>query len=94
MTVCYSVQEIGISHVGQAVFVIEPDRQQAIVIQCLSALSLTLRSEGMVPSRTVAVKRCKASAHRVPHMASCPVVERIVAAIYLASALLGSLRHS
>ena len=31
------VQEIGISHVGQAVFVIEPDRQQAIVIQCLSA---------------------------------------------------------
>ena len=30
------VQEIGISHVGLAVFVIEPDRQQAIVIQCLS----------------------------------------------------------
>ena len=30
------VQEIGISHVGQAVFVIEPDTQQAIVIQCLS----------------------------------------------------------
>ena len=25
------VQEIGISHVGQAVFVTEPDRQQAIV---------------------------------------------------------------
>ena len=31
------VQEIGISHVGWAVFVIEPDRQQAIVFQCLSA---------------------------------------------------------
>ena len=31
------VQEIGISHVGLAVFVIEPDRQQAIIIQCLSA---------------------------------------------------------
>ena len=31
------VQEIGISHVGQAVFVIEPDRQQAIIVQCLPA---------------------------------------------------------
>ena len=31
------VQEIGISHGGEAVFVIEPDGQQAIVIQCLSA---------------------------------------------------------
>ena len=31
------VQEIGISHVDLAVFLIEPDRQQAIVIQCLSA---------------------------------------------------------
>ena len=57
---------------GQAVFVIEPHRQQAIVVQCLSALSLTLRSEGMVPSRTVAVKRCKASAHYVPRKASWP----------------------
>ena len=32
-------QEIGISHEGQAVFVIESDRQQAIVFQCLSALA-------------------------------------------------------
>ena len=31
------VQEMGISHVGLAFFVNEPDRQQAIVIQCLSA---------------------------------------------------------
>ena len=31
------VQEIGISHLGQEVFVIEPDRQHAIVVQCLSA---------------------------------------------------------
>ena len=31
------VQEIGVSHEGKAVFVIGPDRQQAIVIQCLSA---------------------------------------------------------
>ena len=31
------IQEIGISHVCSAVFVIEPDRQQAIVIDCLYA---------------------------------------------------------
>ena len=36
------VQEIGISRVGWAVFVTEPDRQQAIIVQCLSALSLSL----------------------------------------------------
>ena len=43
------VQEIGISHVGQAVFVIEPDRQQAIVvIQCLSALVAELGSSWLV----------------------------------------------
>ena len=38
------VQEIGISHVGQAVFVIEPDRQQAIILQCLSALVAELEA--------------------------------------------------
>ena len=35
------VQEIGISHVHWAVFVIEPYRQQAIVIQCLFADRVT-----------------------------------------------------
>ena len=38
------VQEIGISHVGSAVFVIEPDRQQAIVIQCLSADTIFVKT--------------------------------------------------
>ena len=42
------VQEIGISHVGWAVFVIEPDRQQAIVIQCLSALVAELGSSWLI----------------------------------------------
>ena len=42
------VQEIGISHVGKAVFVIEPDRQQAIVIQCLSALVAELGSSWLI----------------------------------------------
>ena len=42
------VQEMGISHVGQAVFVIEPDRQQAIVIQCLSALEAELGSSLLI----------------------------------------------
>ena len=43
------VQEIGISHVGwgQAI-VIEPDRQQAIVIQCLSALVAELGSSWLI----------------------------------------------
>ena len=39
------VQEIGISHVAWAVFVIEPDRQQAIIIQCLSALCEVMVSQ-------------------------------------------------
>ena len=38
------VQEIGISHVGWAVFVIKPARQQAIIVQCLSALVAELGS--------------------------------------------------
>ena len=41
------VQEIGI-YVGLAVFVIEPDRQQAIVIQCLSALVAELGSSWLI----------------------------------------------
>ena len=41
------VQEIGISHVGWAVFVIEPDRQ-AIIIQCLSALVAELGSSWLI----------------------------------------------
>ena len=40
------VQEIGISYVGQAVFVIGPDRQQAIILQCLSALVAELEALG------------------------------------------------
>ena len=40
------VQEIGISHVGWAVFVIEPDRQQAIVVQRLSAPLAELEALG------------------------------------------------
>ena len=40
------IQEIGISHEGLEVFVIEPDRQQAIVIQCLSALVAELEAPG------------------------------------------------
>ena len=42
------VQEIGIYHVGWAVFVIEPDRQQAIIIQCLSALVAELGSSWLI----------------------------------------------
>ena len=42
------VQETGISHVGWAVFVIEPDRQQAIVIECLSALVAELGSSWLI----------------------------------------------
>ena len=40
------VEEIGISHVGWAVFVMTPDRQQAIVVQYLSALVAELEALG------------------------------------------------
>ena len=42
------VHDMGISHVDQAVFVIETYRQQAIVIQCLSALVAELGSSWLI----------------------------------------------
>ena len=49
-------KNFGISHVGQAVFVIEPDRQQAIVIQCLSAARLRVASVATAGGRKIPPK--------------------------------------
>ena len=67
---------------------------------CSDSVSVSVSvSVAVAEAVAVAVSngRCekgRASAHYVPVKALCPVAERIVAAMYLASALLTSWRHS